>query len=241
MSDSDPISQRYLGSGYAERNPTWDSEDSPWKAGQVVRILRQNQLAPQRMVEVGCGAGAVLAALRPAFPAAEPHGYDIAPDAARLWTSHAGQHIQFHTADFLNTTTPHFDTLLLLDVLEHLANPFEFLDRLQGRADYFIFHIPLDLSALSVLRETPLLHVRDKVGHIHYFSKGLALALLRECRYQVIDWFYTGASLSGPRPGWKTRLGAWPRRLAYSANKDMGVRLLGGETLMVLARLSDRP
>ena len=37
------------------------------------------------------------------------------------------------------------------------------------------------------------------------------------------------------------RLAGWPRRLAYFVNKDMGVRLLGGETLMVLARVSDRP
>lgn len=241
MSNSDPISQRYLGSSYAESNPTWDSEDSPWKAGQVVRMLHQNRLAPQRLVEVGCGAGKVLATLRPALPDAELHGYDIAPDAARLWPAHAAQRIHFHTGDFLQSKTPHFDTLLLLDVLEHLANPFEFLVSLQGRADYFIFHIPLDLSALSVLREAPLLYVRDKVGHIHYFTKGLALALLKECRYQVIDWFYTGASLSGPRPGWKTRLAGWPRHLAYFVNKDMGVRLLGGETLMVLARVPDRP
>lgn len=241
MRNSDPVSQRYLGSSYAESNPTWDSEDSPWKASQVVHMLRQNRLTPQRLVEVGCGAGNVLAALRPVFPHAELHGYDIAPDAARLWPVHAAQRIHFYTGDFLQSDTPHFDTLLLLDVLEHLADPFEFLVGLQGRADYFIFHIPLDLSALSVLRESPLLHVRDKVGHIHYFTKGLALALLKECRYQVMDWRYTGASVSGPRPGWKTWLAGWPRRLAYIVNKDVGVRLLGGETLMVLAKVLDPP
>jgi hypothetical protein len=32
-----------------------------------------------------------------------------------------------------------------------------------------------------------------------------------------------------------TRLGSIPRILAYSINKDWGVRLLGGETLIVLA------
>ena len=241
MRDSDTVSQRYLDGSYAESNPTWDSEDSPWKAGQVVRLLHRNRLAPQRLVEVGCGAGGVLATLRSAFPDTELHGFDIAPDAARLWPVHAAQHIHFNTGDFLQSVTPHFETLLLLDVLEHLANPFDFLVSLRGRADYFVFHIPLDLSVFSVLRETPLLYVRDKVGHIHYFTKGLALTLLKECGYQVIDWFYTGASLNGPRPGWKTRLAGWPRRLAYFVNKDLGVRLLGGETLMVLARVSDRP
>ncbi len=89
---------------------------------------------------------------------------------------------------------------------------------------------------MSVLRESPLLHVRDKVGHIHYFTKGLALALLVECGYEVLDWKYTGAAFTAPQRSWKTRVAGLVRRLAYAANKDAGVRLMGGETLMVLAR-----
>ena len=34
----------------------------------------------------------------------------------------------------------------------------------------------------------------------------------------------------------KTRFAAIPRRIAYAVNKDIGVRLLGGETLLVLAK-----
>jgi hypothetical protein len=34
----------------------------------------------------------------------------------------------------------------------------------------------------------------------------------------------------------KTRLVALPRRIAYAVNKDFDVRLLGGETLLVLAK-----
>lgn len=241
MRDADPIGQRYLGGGYAESNPTWDSEDSPWKAEQVLRMLRRHRIVPRRLVEVGCGAGGVLASLRPAFPDAEIHGYDIAPGAARLWSAHAVHRIHFHTGDYQVSEASPFDVLLLLDVLEHLANPFEFLVGLRRRAEYFLFHIPLDLSVLSVLREAPLLYVRNKVGHIHYFTKGLALTLLKDCRYDIVDWFYTGASLGGPRSGWKTRLAGWPRRLAYALHKDIGVRLLGGETLMVLAKATDFP
>jgi len=124
-----------------------------------------------------------------------------------------------------------------LDVFEHVPNPFDFLSQLQGRADYYVFHIPLDLNAISVIREAPLLYVREKVGHIHYYTKGLALALLEECGYQIMDWSYTGASFNAPQRALKTRLAQIPRHLVYAINKDMGVRLLGGETLMVLAKL----
>jgi len=104
-----------------------------------------------------------------------------------------------------------------------------------------VFHFALDPSALSVLREEPLLRVRSKVGHLHYYTRGLALALLAECGFEVIDWRYTGATFSVPHRTWKTRLAGVFRRLAYALSKDMGVRLLGGETLIVLARPGSTP
>ena len=126
--------------------------------------------------------------------------------------------------------------VLALDVIEHVGDQFEFLSRLRGAADYHVFHIPLDLDALSVLLERPLLHKREKVGHVHYFTNNLALSLLRECDYDVVEWRYTGAAFDAPRRPLRTRLAAVPRRLLYALNKDRGVRALGGETLIVLAR-----
>jgi SAM-dependent methyltransferase len=236
MRSNDLIRDRYLHMRYVESNPTWDIEDSPWKALLVLDMLRAHGMAPRRIVEVGCGAGGVLAELRQHFPNAELFGFDIAPEAARFWELHAGKQIHFNVADFLETDTGHYDLLLLLDVIEHLSNPFNFLADARSRADHHIFHIPLDLSAVSVFRESPLLEARNKVGHIHYFTKGLALALLQECGYEVLDWRYTGAAFNAPQRTWKTRLAGLARRLAYAINKDAGVRLLGGETLIVLAR-----
>jgi len=130
----------------------------------------------------------------------------------------------------------HHDAILLLDVLEHVTDPHQFLFDLKDKTDYLVIHFPLDLSALSVLRESPLLHVRRKVGHIHYFTKGLALELLEECGLEVIDWQYTGAAFSAPQRSLKTKVFSLFRRAVYTLNKDLGVRLLGGETLMVLVK-----
>ena len=129
--------------------------------------------------------------------------------------------------------------MLVLDVVEHVPDPFEFLARFRGHADYFVFHFPLDLSAISVLRQSPLLYARETVGHIHYYTKGLVLATLTECGYDIVDWRYTGATFTAPQRTWKTRLASPLRRAAYALNKDMGVRLLGGETLMLLARAKE--
>lgn len=228
--------QAYQSGEYLSKNPTWDVEDSPWKGAEVIKIWDRNRLHPHSVVEVGCGAGGVLAFLQSKKPHCQYSGYEIASAAASFWGAPKQLGISFQVADFLSAETPHYDLLLLLDVLEHLPNPFDFLSGLRGRAEYYIFHVPLDLSAVSVLRESPLLKVREKVGHIHYFTKGLAFSLLRECGYDILDWNYTGASFSVPQTTWKTKLAKLPRRLAYAVNRDFGVRLLGGDTLMVLAK-----
>jgi SAM-dependent methyltransferase len=228
--------QRYVGDDYSRANPTWDAEDSPWKADLVLRMLRRHKLTPARIVEVGCGAGGVLSALRRALPEAKLVGYDIAPQATAFWKTHGDSGVEFRLEDFLHVRSEPCDVLLLLDVIEHVADPHAFLNALRGRAARYIFHIPLDLSAVSALREAPLLYVRNKVGHIHYFTKGLALALLRECGYEVLDSCYTDAATQSPKGTWRTRLARLPRRLMRAIDDDWGVRLLGGETLLVLAR-----
>jgi SAM-dependent methyltransferase len=232
---------RYTSGHYLRDNPSWDREDGEWKAAQVLRMLRKHKLAPPDLVEIGCGAGDVLAQLSVQLPNVECYGFDIAPDAKQFWEKHKGKNISFVVGDFTEINKRRFTVALILDVIEHVSDTFEFLQQLREQADYYIFHIPLDLSALSVLREKPLLHVRAKVGHIHYFTRGLALALLQECGYEVLDWDYTGASLTGPRRGWKTRLAGVVRHLAYAMNKDVGVRLLGGETIIILARPGAAP
>lgn len=228
--------ESYQSGDYLANNPTWDEEDSAWKAQQVLKIIRRNHLIPTSIVDVGCGAGGILAGLQDALPEVTYSGFEIAPDASQFWAKHTHTHINFSVGDFLQAQTPHYDVLCLLDVIEHVANPFEFLTAIRGRAEYYIFHFPLDLSAVSVIRETPLLAVRQKVGHIHYFTKGLALSLMQECDFKVLDYFYTGASFTVPQATWKTRLARLPRRLFFALNRDFGVRLLGGDTLMVLAK-----
>lgn len=230
---------QYLSDQYALRNPSWDVEDSNWKADLVAKMLADNGIQPDSICEVGCGAGGCLARLRDHYFDNRLIGYDIAPAAERFWTRFSGRNIEFHLGDFTEVNRDRYDVLLLLDVIEHVADPHTFLMQLRGVASYYVFHIPLDLSALSILREKPILHVREKVGHIHYFTKNLALALLRECGYHVKAWRYSGAAQTSPQKTIKTMLARFPRMLAYWINKDVGVRLLGGETLLTLATVHD--
>lgn len=80
------IEQRYLDGSYLNHNPSWDREDSPWKANLVTNILKNHNINPKSVCEVGCGSGDILRCLRQSFPNARLVGYDISPQASQFWT-----------------------------------------------------------------------------------------------------------------------------------------------------------
>ncbi len=227
----------YTQGDYIARNPTWHAEDSAWKAKHILRMIGKNDLRPNTVCEVGCGAGEILNQLYLELP---DHiafiGYEISPQAYELASQKAKERLQFHLNNFEDEPDCFFDLLLVVDVVEHVEDYFGFLRALRGKAEHKIFHIPLDISVQRVLWGTPILRRRRDVGHIHYFTKETALATLQDTGYEIVDHFYTGGSLELPEKSLMYSLGKWPLRLARLLNQDMAVRILGGHSLMVLAR-----
>ena len=236
---SSHILKRYQNGEYLQSNPTWDSEDSPWKGALVEKLLKTKGIKPRQICEVGCGAGEILLFLKDRFPESDIYGFDISIDAERFWTKHDGRNIKYFRKDFIESGNEQYDCILLLDVIEHLENPFLFLEKIRQRGKFFIFHIPLDLSAWSILRKNVLLRQRDKVGHIHFFTKELAMTLLCEAGFRVLQWDYTDAFLTAPNRGLITKGFSWVRRFAWVFGKDFAARLLGGQTLLLLAIVPD--
>lgn len=230
------IRRFYTEGAYANKNPNWDQEDSPWKAAQIAKLLHAHGRQPKTIVEIGCGAGGVMISLKNDYPGSQMTGYDIAPDLVNIWNNSDSQDVDFVLGDYLDIDSSIPDLTLLIDVLEHLDNPFDFLERLKNKTNEIIVHFPLDLSSISVFRETPLLRVRDKVGHLHFYTRGLAIALLENAGFEIIEARYTGAGFSAPQRRFSARAAALFRRFIFMLNRDFGARLLGGETLMVLAR-----
>ncbi|MFT4803070.1 MAG: SAM-dependent methyltransferase [Psychroserpens sp.] len=234
------IEERYINSSYLDQNPDWDRQDAPWKAEIVQGVLSENKINPTTICEVGCGSGDILINLKKYYPASHMTGFDISPHAAKFWKEHTDSkkglnNLEFKLGDFHAVNNKAYDVLLMLDVFEHVRDPYTFLEKSANAAKYFIFHIPLDLSASSVLRGWPLMNTRKKVGHLHFYTKDLAIETLLDSGYKIIESKYTGASLNMPNRTLKTRLASIIRRIIYAINKDWGVRLLGGETLIVLA------
>lgn len=231
------INDRYLNSEYLQANPQWHAEDAPWKALNVRDILTRSGINPNTLCEVGCGSGQVLFELTKLYPKTYFHGFDISPDASQLWTKTRSERLEFYHADFLiSDHKQHYGVLMLLDVLEHVPNPWEFLQGLRKRADYFVFHFPLEFTAINALRRGVLSDARKKVGHIHYFNDELAVCLLQECGFEVMDSFFTRAYMTAPNRSFRSKIASLPRGILGSVNSSFSSRLLGGDTLMVLAR-----
>ena len=221
---------------YLERNPTYHVEDSAWKADQILRMMEKHDQQPRSVCEVGCGAGEILKQLQSMLaPATQFVGYEISLHAYALCRERENEHLHFFCEDLLTAETEAFDLLLCLDVFEHVEDYLGFLRGLRDKAQYKIFHIPLDLSVQWVWRNRPIMREREQAGHLHYFMKETALATLQDAGYEVVDWFYTPGAIANPRSV-KAKLASLPRRLLSVVSQDLVVRILGGYSLLVLAK-----
>lgn len=229
--------ERYKDGEYLRQHPTWHQADSKWKASQIVRLIRKHELPVQRICEVGCGAGEVLNCLSTELPSTSALvGFEVSPQAYEICKAKETATLKYRLEDPMVNVQTDFDIALAIDVMEHVEDCFGFLRGLRRMAPHKILHIPLDLSVQSVLRGSRLLRLRASVGHIHYFTKDLALAILRETGYQVVEWCYTKSAIELPNRGLRANLFKVPRTLLFALDRDLAVRLLGGFSLLVLAR-----
>lgn len=234
------MSDKYKNDFYLKANPEvfLNIEVSPWKANNILKIIERNKLSPKTVCEVGCGAGEILAQLQKKMANTMFWGYEISPEAFKLCRPRANDMLRFKLKDILQEKDIFFDLILLIDVIEHVEGYFDFLRKIRQKSTYKIFHFPLDLSVQSVLRIKTILRNRTEVGHVHYFTKELAIRTLEDTGYEIIDFFYTPSEieLRTASMSLKRYLMRWPRRLFFMLNKDMAVRVFGGYSLLILAR-----
>jgi len=224
----------YTNDTYLNKNPSWGVEDSAWKAKQIDVIFKRHSLKPETIGEVGCGAGEILKQLSLLYPESIYSGYEVSPHAFEFCQQRAAHNLRFFLKDIAKEDVC-FDVLLCMDVFEHVEDYFGFLRALKSKAKYKIFHIPLDISVLSVLRSL-MMKARTDLGHLHYYSKETAIATLDDCGYEVVDCKYTTGFVDLPAKHFKTLISRWPRRLLYAISPDWCAKLLGGCSLIVLAR-----
>lgn len=227
----------YTDGSFLKNNPSWSEENTPWKAKYILQLMRRNNLNPINICEIGCGSGGILVEMsRILGNGIQFYGYEISPQAFAICSKKATTNVKFFLSDALQDNTTFFDLVMAIDVIEHVEDVYGFLRKLKEKGAYKIFHIPLELSALNVIRKSPIMKGRKSVGHIHYFTKETALATLEETGYEIIDCLYTPALIELPHNDWRTKFLKLPRKLLSFYDQDLAVRTLGGFSFMVLTK-----
>lgn len=228
----------YRSGAYAEQNLDWHDSDAPDKARGLAEIARFMGLSPHTVADVGCGTGRVLSEFKRRLDVHWPdtiyEGWDIAAipiNSARK--VHEGDRITFVEGDLLESER-RVDLLLCVDVIEHIPDERAFLEAIRTRAAWFLFRIPLDLSALDVVRPKRLIEASRRYGHRHFYTRDTALALLDDAKFHVEFACYD--RLSPPRDTLRRQLADVVRRSALHIDADRAVRWLGGFSLLVCAK-----
>ena len=228
----------YNNGTYFDKNPTWHTEDSIWKASNIMAMIAKHNLIFQSYAEVGCGAGLIIRELSRQYSNAIFHGYDISSQAIRIAKQYEAPNLSYFNKDIIaerdKDVCLRYDMVALIDVIEHIEDYMVFLRRIRPIADIFIFVIPLEITVSSVLRNV-MKDARLGVGHIHYFMKDTAIAALIDTGYEIIDYCYTRAALDHATK-FRHKIAWLPRKMLYALNQDACVRILGGFPLLVLAK-----
>ena len=221
---------------YLNANATWHEEDSPWKSRQIINLLESNSINPVSVCEVGCGADEILNRLSDTYKDTSFFGYEISEQAYARCVQKTKRNLCFFKDDIFTSKPEKYNVAMAIDVFEHVEDYLGFLRKFRALAKYKIFHIPLDLTMITLLMPSRIRFRREKFGHLHYFTKETAIRSLEDTGYEIIDHFYTGVSIDRTNSSMTDRMLNIPRKLTFHLNKDIAARTLGGYSLMVLSR-----
>jgi trans-aconitate methyltransferase len=154
--------------------------------------------APLRLLDVGCGSGATGASAKARWPAVETIGVEIVPDAAERAAARLDRVIggSAETLDFSAAGLANIDGVVLADVLEHLVDPWSFLERLLAALtpDAMIVASIPNIANLWVLEE--LAAGRFEYGsdglldrtHLRWFTRRSIATLFERAGYAIERW-----------------------------------------------------
>lgn len=216
---------------YLDKHPGWHAERAAWKAGQVLKAFRALGLAPVSICDIGCGTGQILDLVAQQTESVT-RGVGFEPSDDAPITRPGSPAVVIERAD-ARTTPSRFDLAMMLDVFEHVEDYLGFLRSCAPLAPRFVFHIPLEISVLSV-GANHLGVSRASIGHLHQFTHRTALDTVRQVGFEPIYSHYTPAAWDGPGRNPRTPLNVL-RRAGFQLSPTLTQRFLGGMSTIVVA------
>lgn len=175
---------------------SFDYPDAPRK-----ELHRLFSGAPRKVLDIGCGSGAVSLGIKQSFDSVEVWGCELDERAAMLAKTRLDRVIteplrQWSDADV--DALKYFDTVLLLDVLEHMYNPWvemQFLAKHLSADAQIIVSLPNvgHKSVMNALVQGDWAYASAgilDITHIRFFTEKNMLALFEQTGFEVMDKQY---------------------------------------------------
>ena len=153
----------------------------------------------ERVLEIGCSSGETLRWLKGTGRAGRAWGIELFEPAAQAARAHAEEVLVGDAEALVGTAygTEQFDLILCLDVLEHMIDPWRFVDTLQHRlapGGRLVISVP-NIRCIKVLLPLVLLGrfryqehgILDRT-HLRFFTRESALALATPSQLKVERW-----------------------------------------------------
>lgn len=189
MQPSSRISDLYTAmyAGGVERD--WRDAGAVDKADNIVRSCREAGLSARpRVVEIGCGEGAIAAALARRGFYSSYAGFDVSESGIREAEDRGvpGTSFTVTSGDRIPVADDSADVVLLCHVVEHVEHPRVLLYEARRIAQHVIVEVPLELNM-----RLPRDYVFDDLGHINKYTATSIRQLVQTCDLRVVGQFTT--------------------------------------------------
>ena len=190
----------------------WRELGARTKAAHAVALCSP---PPATVVEIGCGEGALLAALSAAWPAARFDGFELSEPAVSLARSRGFARVgrlEAFDGAHVPVEDDAYELAVLSHVLEHVPDPLPLLREAARVAPRVLVEVPLEANR-SAARPAKRAEA-ERIGHLHAFDRADVRALLAGAGLRV------EGELSDPLPR---------EHHAFFADEHGGARAGGGE------------
>jgi SAM-dependent methyltransferase len=163
----------------AERLGRWRALGAASKAAHVAALCAAVGLRPRTLVEIGCGDGALLAALgqRPVAPVLD--GFELSERAAAIAAARnipGVRRIEAYDGARIPAHDDAYDLAVLSHVLEHVPVPAALLREAARVAPHVLVEVPLEANR-SAARPAKRAQAA-RIGHLHALDRAAVHALL---------------------------------------------------------------
>ena len=211
-----------------DRHARWRELSARGKAAHVVDLCAREGIDPRRVLEIGCGDGALLAELRDRGFGDELRGVEVSAEAARL-ARERGFEVDVFDGGRVPAGDGSFDLAVLSHVLEHVHEPVPLVREAARVAACAIVEVPLEANVSG--RRASKRAGSEEIGHLEPLDRAAVRTIVEDAGLEVrldlldplpreVHTFFAGSAPARARAGMKAAI----RRAVFAVSPRLAER-----------------